>query len=112
MRIRVARCFSITYNFQRGHRDQPFLLPRDLRDWRPRIISPGSCSIWSTSSTSPRSTAHRDGGHGHPAQDLKLSLGVLLYGYCLGLRHPPDGRALLPGQYPPRLEPVLIACGC
>jgi len=35
--------------------------------------------------TSPRFyRAHRDDGHGHPAYDPKLSLGVLLYGYCLG----------------------------
>jgi transposase len=30
--------------------------------------------------------AHRDDGHGHPAYDPKLLLGVLLYGYCLGMR--------------------------
>jgi transposase len=30
--------------------------------------------------------AHRADGHGHPAYDPKLLLGVLLYGYCLGVR--------------------------
>jgi transposase len=30
--------------------------------------------------------AHRDDGHGHPAYNPKLLLGVLLYGYCLGVR--------------------------
>jgi transposase len=30
--------------------------------------------------------AHRDDGHGHPAYDPKLLVGVLLYGYCLGVR--------------------------
>jgi transposase len=30
--------------------------------------------------------AHRNDGHGHPAYDPKLLLGVLLYGYCLGVR--------------------------
>jgi transposase len=30
--------------------------------------------------------AHRDDGHGHPAYDPKLLLGVLLYAYCLGVR--------------------------
>jgi transposase len=30
--------------------------------------------------------AHRDDGHGHPAYDPKLLLGVLLYGYCVGVR--------------------------
>ena len=30
--------------------------------------------------------AYRTDGHGHPAYDPKLLLGVLLYGYCLGVR--------------------------
>jgi transposase len=30
--------------------------------------------------------APRNDGHGHPAYDPKLLLGVLLYGYCLGVR--------------------------
>jgi transposase len=30
--------------------------------------------------------AHRVDGHGHPAYDPKTLLGVLLYGYCLGVR--------------------------
>jgi transposase len=30
--------------------------------------------------------AHRDDGHGHPAYDPKTLLGVLRYGYCLGVR--------------------------
>jgi transposase len=48
----------MAYNFL-SHRDQPFLLPPDLRDWL------------------------RDG---HPAYDPKTLLGMLLYGYCLGVR--------------------------
>src|SRR6266498_1282788 len=46
----------MAYNFLRGDRDQPFHL------------------------------AHRDDGRGHPAYDPKLLLGVLLYGYCIGVR--------------------------
>jgi transposase len=30
--------------------------------------------------------AHRDDGHGHPAYHPKTLLGVLLYGYCVGVR--------------------------
>jgi transposase len=30
--------------------------------------------------------AHRADGHGHPAYDPKTLLGMLLYGYCLGVR--------------------------
>ncbi len=73
---------SITYNSQRGHRDQPFLLPRDLRDWLPQ-----DHHAWfrvDQLDLAPFYRAHRDDGHGHPAHDPKLSLGVLLYGYCLG----------------------------
>jgi hypothetical protein len=29
---------------------------------------------------------HRDDGHGHPTDDSKLLLGVLLHGYCIGVR--------------------------
>jgi transposase len=29
---------------------------------------------------------HRADGHGHPAYDPKLLLGVLLYAYCVGVR--------------------------
>jgi len=32
----------MTYNFLCGDRDQPFLLPPDLRNWLPKATSPGS----------------------------------------------------------------------
>jgi hypothetical protein len=41
----------MTYNFLPSDRDQPFLLPPDLRDWLPEGTWPGSSWTWSTNST-------------------------------------------------------------
>ncbi len=77
----------MTYNFLRGDRDQPFLLPPDLRDWLP-----AGHLVWFVLDVVDQLDlarfyrAHRDDGHGHPAYDPKTLLGVLLYGYCLGVR--------------------------
>jgi hypothetical protein len=38
----------MAYNFLRGDRDQPFVLPPDLRDWLPGGTGPGSSWTWST----------------------------------------------------------------
>jgi transposase len=76
----------MAYNFLRGDRDQPFLLPPDLRDWLPQghlawfildvVDQPDLTAFY---------LAHRDDGHGHPAYDPKTLLGVLLYAYCVGV---------------------------
>src|SRR6266700_5292620 len=77
----------MTYNFLRGDRDQPFLLPPDLRDWLP-----AGHLVWFVLDVVDQLDlarfyrAHRDDGHGHPAYDPKMLLGVLLYGYCVGVR--------------------------
>src|SRR6266566_5117053 len=77
----------MAYNFLRGDRDQPFLLPPDLRDWLPRVILPGSSSTSSISSTSSRFTwPTAMTGTATPAYDPKLLLGVLLYAYAIGVR--------------------------
>jgi transposase len=34
----------------------------------------------------PFDRQYRNDGHGHPAYDSKTLLGVLLYGYCIGVR--------------------------
>jgi hypothetical protein len=41
----------MVYNFLRGDRDQPFLLPQTCATGCPKTTSPGSCWTWSTSST-------------------------------------------------------------
>ncbi len=77
----------MAYNFLRGDRDQPFLLPPDLRDWLPQgHLAWFILDVVNQLDLAPFYRAHRDDGHGHPAYDPKTLLGVLLYGYCLGVR--------------------------
>jgi transposase len=77
----------MAYNFLRGDRDQPFLLPPDLRDWLPEgHLAWFILDVVDQLDLAAFYRVHRDDGHGHPAYDPKLLLGVLLYGYCLGVR--------------------------
>jgi transposase len=77
----------MAYNFLRGDRDQPFLLPPDLRDWLPQgHLAWFVLDVVDQLDLQPFYLAHRDDGHGHPAYDPKLLLGLLLYGYCIGVR--------------------------
>src|SRR5215211_6060382 len=77
----------MAYNFLRAARDQPFLLPPDLRDWLPDgHLAWFILDVVDQLDLAPFYRAHRDDGHGHPAYDPKTLLGVLLYGYCLGVR--------------------------
>ena len=77
----------MAYNFRRGDRDQPFLLPPDLRDWLPQdhlawfildVVEQLDLGVFLRGS--------RADGHGHPAYDPKALLNVLLYGYATGVR--------------------------
>jgi hypothetical protein len=75
----------MAYTFLRAARDQPFLLPPDLRDWLPEgHLAWFILDVVDQLDLAPFYRAHRDDGHGHPADDPKLLLGVLLYGYCPG----------------------------
>jgi transposase len=75
------------YNFLGCDRDQPFLLPPDLRDWLPaEHLAWFILDVVGQLDLALFYRAHRDDGHGHPAYDPKTLLGVLLYGYCLGVR--------------------------
>jgi transposase len=77
----------MTYNFLRSDRHQPFLLPPDLRDWVPEgHLAWFILDVVDQLDLQPFYRIHRDDGHSHPAYDPKLLLGVLLYGYCLGVR--------------------------
>jgi transposase len=77
----------MAYNFLRGDRDQPFLLPPDLRDWLPEgHLAWFILDVVDQLDLDAFLRVHRADGHGHPAYDPKLLLGVLLYGYCLGIR--------------------------
>jgi hypothetical protein len=77
----------MAYNFLRGDRDQPLLLPPDLRDWLAADnLAWFVPDVVDQLDLEPFYRAHRDDGHGHPAYDPKTLLGVLLYAYCLGVR--------------------------
>src|ERR687888_1919930 len=77
----------MAYNFLGGDRDQPLLLPPDLRDWLPHgHLAWFLLDVVDQVDLAPFYRAHREEGHGHPAYDPKLLLGVLLYAYCLGVR--------------------------
>jgi transposase len=77
----------MAYTFLCGDRDQPFLLPPDLRDWLPAgHLAWFVGDVVDQLDLEPFYRAHRDDGHGHPAYDPKLLLGVLLYAYAIGVR--------------------------
>jgi transposase len=77
----------MAYNFLRAERDQPFLLPPDLRDWLPAgHLAWFILDVVDQLDLAPFYRAHRDDGHGHPAYDPKTLLGALLYAYCIGVR--------------------------
>jgi transposase len=77
----------MAYNFLRGDRDQPFLLPPDLRDWLPADhLAWFVRDVVDQLDLGPFLAAYRADGHGHPAYDPKTLLGVLLYAYATGVR--------------------------
>ena len=77
----------MAYNFLRGDHDQPFLLPPDLRDWLPEgHLAWFILDVIDQLDLQPFLQGYRADGHGHPAYDPRALLGVLLYGYCLGVR--------------------------
>jgi transposase len=79
--------WRMAYNFLRGDRDQPFLLPPDLRDWLPQgHLAWFILDVVDQLDLQPFYRAHRDDGHGHPAYDPKTLLGVLLSASCIGVR--------------------------
>ena len=100
----------MAYNFLRGDRDQPFLLPPDLRDWLPADhLAWFVRDVVDQLDLDPFLRAYRADGHGHAAYDPKILLEVLLYGYCIGVRssrqierrcHEDLARCELPAQGP------------
>jgi transposase len=74
-------------NFLRGDRNQPFLLPPDLRDWLPaNHLARFVRDVVDQLDLGPFLRRYRADGHGHPAYDPKTLLGVLLYAYAIGVR--------------------------
>jgi transposase len=77
----------MAYNFLLGDRDQPFLLPPDVRDWLPEgHLAWFVRDVVDQLDLEPFLRGYRADGHGHPAYDPKTLLGVLLYAYAIGVR--------------------------
>jgi transposase len=77
----------MAYNFLACDRDQAFLLPPDLREWLPADhLAWFVRDVVDQLDLGPFLRRYRADGHGHPAYDPKLLLGVLLYAYCVGVR--------------------------
>jgi transposase len=77
----------MAFNFRGTGCDQPFLLPPDMRDWLPADhLAWFILDVVDQLDLTAFYRAYRDDGHGHPAYNPKLLLGVLLYGYCRGVR--------------------------
>lgn len=75
------------FNFMSGDREQPFLMPPDMRDWLP-----ADHLVWFVVDVvdqidlSAFRRSYRADGHGRAAYDPALMVGLLLYAYCTGLR--------------------------
>jgi transposase len=77
----------MAYNFLACDHDQAFLLPPDLREWLPtEHLAWFVLDVVDQLDLAPFLRAYRADGHGHPAYDPKTLLGVLLYGYAIGVR--------------------------
>jgi hypothetical protein len=73
-------------NFLRAERDQPFLLPPDLRNWLPAgQLAWFVLEVLDQLDLAPIYRAHRDDGTATRLRPKTL-LGVLLYAYCVGVR--------------------------
>jgi transposase len=70
----------MAHNFLGGDRDQPFLLPPDLRGWLPEgHVAWFILDVVDRLDLAPLLRCCRADGHGHPAYDPKTLLAVLLY---------------------------------
>ena len=74
-------------NFLTCDRDQPLLLPPDLRDWLPRrpprlVRDRGGREL----DVEPFYAAYRADGHGAAAHEPKMMVGLLAYAYAVGER--------------------------
>jgi transposase len=78
---------AMAYNFLACDRDQACLLPPDVRDWLPADqLAWFVLDVVDQLDRQPFLAAHRADGHGRAAYEPRMLLGVLLYGYCLGVR--------------------------
>jgi transposase len=77
----------VGFNLIAADRWQVSLLPPEMRDWLP-----ADHLVWFVIDVvdqldlSPSRAAYRSDGHGRPAYDPAMLVGVSLYAYCNGLR--------------------------
>jgi transposase len=74
-------------NFRRAQRDQPFLLPPDMRDWLPDddlvwLVLDAVAQV----DLSAVTAVYRSDGQGRPAFDPEMMVALLLHAYCQGVR--------------------------
>jgi transposase len=73
--------------FLTGCREQPFLLPPDMREWLPSDhVVWAVCDAVGRLDFSRFEAAYRDDGQGRPAYDPRLMGTLLLYAYAVGER--------------------------
>lgn len=74
-------------NFVRADRDQPFLMPPDMREWLP-----DDDLVWlvldavEQADLAAFTGVYREDGQGRPAFDPAMMVALLLYAYCHGVR--------------------------
>src|ERR671910_1380390 len=74
-------------NFLTCDRDQPLLLPPDLRDWLPADpLAWFVIEAIEELDLEPFYPAYRSDGHGAAAHEPKMMVGLLAYAYCVGER--------------------------
>lgn len=74
-------------NFLSSDRNQPLLLPPDLRDWLPEEhLAWFVVEAIEELDLEPFYSAYRSDGHGAAAHEPKMMVGLLAYAYCVGER--------------------------
>src|SRR4029434_3239240 len=95
----------MAYNFMRAHRDQPFLLPPDLRDWLPTgHLAWFILDVDDQPDLAPFSRQHRDHRHGHPPA-ATLSCGASSERTPRSTTHPSTGSTATMGTGTPVTTP-------
>jgi transposase len=81
------RSWSVPVNFLSPQRDQPMLMPVDMRDWLPDddLVFVVVDAV-ATLDLGAFLRSYRSDGHGRAAYDPEMMIALLLYGYCQGDR--------------------------
>jgi transposase len=77
----------VSQNFVFPQRDQPLLLPVDMREWLPEDdLAFAVLDAVATLDLGEFRRRYRADGHGQAAYDPEMMVALLLYGYCQGER--------------------------